>query len=527
MSRSYFTEWDKKIFRAILNVLSLIRGELLPSVKDWLQQFFALRRGEWVFLLILTLGVAIRLCGFSQTEVLPEEVRRVRETLGLLSFSNHFKYHDISFYSFLLILPTMITFVLGCAKMWFSAPLLYKIYGISLLAYPYAVQAGRYFNLFLFALTLFFLFHLGRRFFNERVGLWAAFLLALTPISIQVSRFVLPENLVLFLSVLLCWAFLARRFLLFGLVWGLLSATTFHGIFLSPFIFIGVLFLNRKGALWFLISSLAAYWLASFYAHLDIPLRLDAIAYAWQQRLPLVNQPKLFVICPEDWLWVLIPIILFFTQLMDRLWLYRRSLALLFVAGYFVFLIPDLAASLKNSPAFAARLKPRTEAIQPFSPGDWSSHVLGPFTYNIGLIDSEVKQAYSIPLIPFSLQEKSREMIFVAKWPKLKEIIFAMQNQSGKESEVKLLWPNGELFVGSLQAKKGWQDVVFAIPATVESGKEVRFYLQKTKEPIDLFYTQRNILLEQGAAHDPELTVKEQQTTEVLFKVVYAEEAKK
>lgn len=575
--KKYFTDWDKKIVALVLESLLLMgkRGV----------QLFAFSRYQWAFIFILSIGLGLRFQGIFTAEILSEELLRIREIFGLISFNNHFKYQDSSFYSVLLIFPTLLVFVVGSAKVWFLAPIIFKTYGLSPMVYPYAILAGRLFGVVLFAITLFLLYQMGRRFFNERVGLLASFILALMPIAVQTSRFVLPQNGLLLFSVLLCYSFLfylyenkKRGLLFFSLIWGLLSATTFHALYLSPVILFAFILFDRKSWLPFLSVSLGSYFLATIYLHVDLPLRLDSIAYSFQQRWDLFHQisfsetflalyrflggglifaPLLvlglfkkssisktflisslilvgfffilfsnqFVLKPEDLLFVLVPLIFWVALWLDCLAQKRRGLYFVFLGVYSLLLFPELSTSFKESSFFKERLKSKTEMNPSFSPGSWEpNYLLGSPYRKMELIDELVQNAYSFSQVPYSLQKRDHELLFLAKWPRLKEIVFVLNNHSGEATTVELIWPTGEKSLGQVQAEKGWQDVSFPLEIDLEPEKYYRFVLKKSEKPIDLFYCDRNILLEQGVHYVDVYSVPQPDVTEVLFQVVYKDE---
>ncbi len=567
--RNYFTDWDKQVLGSF--------KELIGSVWTGLIQLVSLNRYQWSFVLILTLGLGMRLCGWNSGQVLEEEVRVVRETLGLISFSDHFKYESSSFYGLLLTIPTLAVLVIGSAKLWFSASMIFKTYGVSLITYPYVLFSSRLFCLILFVVTLFLLWQLGRRFFNERVGLVSALLLAFVPVAIETSRFALPQNFVLLLVVLLAWAYLAQRNILFGVVWGLLSATTYHGIFLGPFVFFIFFFVNQRCAWTFLWSSLTAYLLATFYLHFDLPVRLDAIAFSIQQRTDLfhilsLKEETLFlgkqlswgllvgvIFCcflsfkrqlknrlvkaafvlielflisfyyhyanrPEDLLWVVIPFVLLLALFIDWLWQKRLQWGVLFLIGYGALLLPDLSALLKDSPTFQARLKPQEIAFSSFTPGDWKAdYLLGKPYQPMDWVQTKVAQAYTPKFKPVSIANKEIKCRFLNRFAYVDEIQFAVKSDSGREKELALVLDSGKKVVGLLKPKKGWQDVSFKVRQAFPVGEEVAFRFE-TNESIELLFSSDEIYLDQEIVYKRGPGLPKPELHEVLFNVIYSKE---
>lgn len=279
---SYWTQIDRKIIEAVKEKSQ----QMILSVFHFLKKLFSFKFEEVLVLLLVLTGISLRLKGVLSSPLLLDEHHLVRQALGLTSFSSSFKYVADSFYGVLLMIPSILTVVYGTAKGWFSVFLLINPEGGVPWAYPLFVLTARFFGLALFALTTVLLYRLGNRFFNRETGTVLALLLIFSPVSLQASGFVLAQHLSLLLTgslfyLIFLWFQRKKAVIAFysGLCAGLLAATSFHGLYLIPFFVVFAALVAWRQALFLLAGSVLAYLAGTFYAHFDLPLRLDNVAH--------------------------------------------------------------------------------------------------------------------------------------------------------------------------------------------------------------------------------------------------------
>ena len=117
---------------------------------------------------------------------------------------------------------------------------------------PYLIWVGRCWMALLSSLTIFVLFFIGRRVWNERAGLFAAFLFALDPLSIAATHYIkedTPLTLFMALTVLACLALMEKRrwrdALFAGLAAGFCLGSKYPGIVALPFVILACLLTVR------------------------------------------------------------------------------------------------------------------------------------------------------------------------------------------------------------------------------------------------------------------------------------------
>lgn len=547
-------------------------------------------QGQLLLLAILAIGLALRIPLLFHSSVLNEELLLVKETMGLLSFATHFKYQTFSAYSLLLVFPVLGSLAYLASAGILSVYFIFETYGLSLAAYPTVIMGSRLFGLILFVLTLICLFETGKRLGHIWIGLLACLILAVNPLSLQASGFVLAQHGVLFLLSLLLfiWAGWVHSkngfsFILICLIWGLLSAVHVYFIFLGPFLMFYFLSARPKLGILFALISILAYLAASFYIHLDIPLRLDSVAYQFGirrtndvsllQSLFLtgkeigfslilfflfgvasllfrlketrkilgfwVGYVALFFLLftgfiikrPEDLLLILPVVVLiaalFLFRVFHRNKIFGTTLMLLLIAE-------NLGFAWFSEPLFFARLKPKRELFQIFSPGQWKgTRLLDERSYNMNLVQDRVEESYALNGNRVSLKLEPQKMGFLALENQLNEIILPVQHLGKRVEEVKLTLFNDKdekmaEAIEKVLPSEEWKEVRFTFNVPLKTGKKYKLNLSQTSAPIEMWMLDKNKLLDQWPEYvkDPSIPFQIEPEKDLFYKIVYGSSAK-
>lgn len=169
----------------------------------------------------------------------------------------------------------------------FAAPPLYHtitaaVYKIfSLLSTPAAEFAVKFVSPLFGTLSLPFVFLLGKKLFNARIGFFAVFFVAFLPLHINASVISFVESLALFLAVVSVYLLLCRRIYLSAVFMGLGLLSKQHMFFMLPLFFVALLayyrqqpriFLSKSAVSGLIIGVIGLPWLIRNYVLLGNPL---------------------------------------------------------------------------------------------------------------------------------------------------------------------------------------------------------------------------------------------------------------
>ncbi|MBI3036790.1 glycosyltransferase family 39 protein [Candidatus Woesearchaeota archaeon] len=143
----------------------------------------------------------------------------------------------------------------------FAAPPLYhvitaSVYKIfSLLSIPAAEFAVKFVSPLFGTLSLPFIFLLGRKLFNSRIGFFATLFVAFLPLHMNASAISFVESLALFLAVVSVYLLFCRRIYLSAVFMGLGLVSKQHMFFMLPLFFVALLVYYRQQPRIFLSKS--------------------------------------------------------------------------------------------------------------------------------------------------------------------------------------------------------------------------------------------------------------------------------
>lgn len=201
----------------------------------------------------------------------PDEALIVNGALVIKFFSGLFPgFHDYNGFSvyLLAIISRLITLLSGSAY-WSQTP-----EGLTL--------TGRFLSALIATLSIPLVFTVGKQLWNTTVGVYAAILLTLTPLAIQLAHFYTTENIIIFLFLLLISSCVSYskypgvpRIVFMALVLGLLLATKNTAYLLIPIPLLIILAGHRpvlsawRPLLLFALFTVAAFFTGSPYSFLD------------------------------------------------------------------------------------------------------------------------------------------------------------------------------------------------------------------------------------------------------------------
>jgi len=208
---------------------------------------------------------------------------------------------------------------------------------------------------------------------------------------------------------------------LLSILWGVFCATIFHGIYLTPFLLLGLLVYGRLSMLRFLLLALASYLLATSYHQFDMAGRLNSVAQEillrrdysqefsfWSKlgfwgnsltwgifitflggipflllskrdrifHLTLISFVILFFLLfssflfkrPEDMMLVLLPVFFCVSIILDKLFVHQRHYFYISLVAIMIFPAIALYSVTEKSPLFSNRLRPLADLWGYFNP---------------------------------------------------------------------------------------------------------------------------------------------------------------
>ena len=151
----------------------------------------------------------------------------------------------------------------GVAYEWSHPPLAKLVMAAGIFIFGERAFGWRFFGALLGVGCVFLVYLLGRKIFNQKVGLLAAFLFAFDGLTLVMSRIGMNDIYFLFFGLLAVWLFLKERYFLSGLIFGLSLSSKWTAIWwLLVFIFWWFLELlkeKRKKRFLFLIKRTALF----------------------------------------------------------------------------------------------------------------------------------------------------------------------------------------------------------------------------------------------------------------------------